>query len=252
MSILDQLKADVKKAGSNKSKFIYFREGEKRRIRFLNDMEDAVVITMHNNFEEGINAPCRKHFGRDCPLCDREDMRTRDNYVWSVWDYDANEVKLFMFAVNRCSPIPALMAMYENFGTLCDRDYIINVQGRQLDKTYSVINMDKQKFRNTKAKPYTEKQILKMLDQAFPFNDKQETTSSDDDDSWDDDDKPAGKYDDMKPKALYDLCIERKIEAEKKKPAQYYINLLEEADKADDDWGGDDDDYDDDEWEDEE
>ena len=252
MSILDQLKADVKKAGSNKSKFIYFREGEKRRIRFLNDMEDAVVITMHNNFEEGINAPCRKHFGKDCPLCDREDMRTRDNYVWSVWDYDANEVKLFMFAVNRCSPIPALMAMYENFGTLCDRDYIINVQGRQLDKTYSVINMDKQKFRNTKAKPYTEKQILKMLDQAFPFNDKQETTSSDDDDSWDDDDKPAGKYDDMKPKALYDLCIERKIEAEKKKPAQYYINLLEEADKADDDWGDDDDDYDDDEWEDEE
>lgn len=252
MSILDQLKADVKKAGSNKSKFIYFREGEKRRIRFLNDMEDAVVITMHNNFEEGINAPCRKHFGKDCPLCDREDMRTRDNYVWSVWDYDANEVKLFMFAVNRCSPIPALMAMYENFGTLCDRDYIINVQGRQLDKTYSVINMDKQKFRNTKAKPYTEKQILKMLDQAFPFNDKQEVTSSDDDDSWDDDDKPAGKYDDMKPKALYDLCIERKIEAEKKKPAQYYINLLEEADKADDDWGDDDDDYDDDEWEDEE
>lgn len=252
MSILDQLKADVKKAGSNKSKFIYFREGEKRRIRFLNDMEDAVVITMHNNFEEGINAPCRKHFGKDCPLCDREDMRTRDNYVWSVWDYDANEVKLFMFAVNRCSPIPALMAMYENFGTLCDRDYIINVQGRQLDKTYSVINMDKQKFRNTKAKPYTEKQILKMLDQAFPFNDKQEDTSSDDDDSWDDDDKPAGKYDDMKPKALYDLCVERKIEAEKKKPAQYYINLLEEADKADDDWGDDDDDYDDDEWEDEE
>lgn len=251
MSILDQLKADVKKAGSNKSKFIYFREGEKRRIRFLNDMEDAVVITMHNNFEEGINAPCRKHFGKDCPLCDREDMRTRDNYVWSVWDYDANEVKLFMFAVNRCSPIPALMAMYENFGTLCDRDYIINVQGRQLDKTYSVINMDKQKFRNTKAKPYTEKQILKMLDQAFLFNDKQEDTSSDDDDSWDDDDKPAGKYDDMKPKALYDLCVERKIEAEKKKLAQYYINLLEEADKADDDWG-DDDDYDDDEWEDEE
>lgn len=248
MSILDQLKADVKKAGSNKSKFIYFREGEKRRIRFLNDMEDAVVITMHNNFEEGINAPCRKHFGKDCPLCEREDMRTRDNYVWSVWDYDANEVKLFMFAVNRCSPIPALMAMYENFGTLCDRDYIINVQGRQLDKTYSVINMDKQKFRNTKAKPYTEKQILKMLDQAFPYTDKQDSS---DDDSWDDDDA-KGKYDDMKPKALYDLCIERKIEAEKKKPAQYYINLLEEADKADDDWGDDDDDYDDDEWEDEE
>ena len=250
MSILDQLKADVKKAGSNKSKFIYFREGEKRRIRFLSDMEDAIVITMHNNFEKGINAPCRKYFGKDCPLCDEEDMRTRDNYVWSVWDYDSNEVKLFMFAVNRCSPIPALMAMYENFGTLCDRDYIVNVQGRQLDKTYSVINMDKQKFRNAKAKPYTEKQILKMLDQAFPYT-ASESDDADSSDDWDDDDKPKGKYDDMKPKALYDLCIERNLDAEKKKPAQYYINLLEEADKADDDWG-DDDDYDDDEWEDEE
>lgn len=250
MGILDQLKADVKKAGSSKSKFIYFRDGDKKRIRFLNDIEDAVVITMHNNFEEGVNTACRKHVGKDCPLCDAEGYRTRDNYVWSVWDYDSNEVKLFMFAVNRCSPIPALMAMYENFGTLCDRDYIIQVQGRQLDKTYSVINMDKQKFRNTKAKPYTEKQIIAMLEKAFPFPESLNTDDSDDD-AWDVDDKPAGKYGDMKPKALFDLCVERKIECEKKKPAKYYINLLEEADKAEDDWG-DDDDYDDDEWEDEE
>lgn len=252
MGILDQLKADVKKAGSNKGKFIFFRDGEKRRIRFLNDMEDAMVITMHDNFEEGINAPCRELYGKPCPLCDDENIRTRQQYIWSVWDYDANEVKLFMFAVNRCSPIPALMAMYENFGTLCDRDYVIQVNGRQLDKTYSIINMDKQKFRNSKAKPYTEKQILKMLDQAFPYSDKSDLSDDSDDGDWGEDDEAKGKYDDMKPKALYDFCIERNIDCEKKKPAKYYINLLEEADKADDDWGDDDDDYDDDEWEDEE
>ena len=45
------------------------------------------------------------------------------------------------------------------------------------------------------------------------------------------------------------LCKDREIDCEAKKSAKYYVNLLEEADKAEDDWG-DDDDYDDDEWED--
>ena len=73
-----------------------------------------------------------------------------------------------MFPVNNCTPIPALMAMYENYGTICDRDYVISVSGKQQNKTFSVVPMDKVKFRNEKAKPFSEKAILKMLDNAFP------------------------------------------------------------------------------------
>lgn len=269
MGILDKIKADVKKTGNNKSKIIYFREGEKKRVRFLSDMEDGLEVVMHDSFEEGINVPCREAFGEECEFCDRDDLRTRSNYIWSVWDYDSNEVKLLMQAVSRCSPIPALMAMYENYGTLCDRDYVITSTGRQISKTFSVIPMDKAKFRNQKAKALTKKQILQILSKAFPYDDASEdddedekpkkrapkkvtrkSEPEDDGNDWDDDEEESDNdYESMTPKELWKLCKDREIDCEAKKPAKYYINLLEEADKAEDDWG-DDDDYDDDEWED--
>ena len=268
MGILDKIKQDVKRSGNNKSKFMYFREGEKRRVRFLDDMEDGMEVVMHDSFEQGINVPCRELYGEECQYCEDETLRTRSNYIWSVWDYDANEVKLIMQAVSRCSPIPALMAMYENYGTLCDRDYVITSSGRGVAKTFSVIPMDKQKFRNQKAKPYTHKQILTMLDKAFP----DDNADSDDDeyekpvkkskkpakhveepedDSWDDDEQGENDYESMSAKELWKLCKDREIDCQPKKQKQYYINLLEEADKAEDDWGDGEDDYDDDEWEDE-
>lgn len=268
MSLVDKIKSDVKKSGQNKSKFIYFREGTKIRVRFLNDMDDGMEVTFHDSYTKGINVPCQELFDRSCPLCDDDELRHRSQYIWSVYNYESNEVQLFMFPVNNCSPIPALMACYENYGTLTDRDYVISVSGKQQNKTFSVVPMDKNKFRNSKAKPYSEKSILKMLDKAFPFDDdddedekytkksskksKSSTKSKkiEEDDDWDDDDEMS--YEDMTPKELYKECINRDIEAVPKKSAKYYINLLEEDDAAHDDWDDEDDDYDDDEddWED--
>lgn len=297
MGLIDKIKSDVKKSGTNKGKFLYFREGAKIRVRFLNDMDDGMEIVFHDSFERGINVPCQEKFGRDCPYCDDEDLRTRSQYVWSVYDYDSKEVKLFMFPVNNCSPIPALMAMYENYGTLTDRDYIISTTGRQQNKTFSVVPMDKVKFRNEKAKPYSEKSILKMLDKAFPADLEDESYDDDDEDeiekpvkkkpantnkkkkkpvkaeepdedddydyaelededdethAWDavdnDEDEEEIDYTEMTAKELYKLCKERDIEVAPKKPAKYYINQLEEYDKANEDWADDEED----EWEDDE
>ena len=277
MGLVDKIKADVKKSGQNKSKFIYFREGTKQRIRFLNDMDDGMEVTFHDSFAESINVPCQEHFARSCPYCDDENLRTRSQYIWSVWNYETKEVQLFMFPVNNCSPIPALMAMYENYGTIIDRDYVISVSGKQQNKTFSVVPMDKVKFRNDKVKPYSEKAILKMLDKAFPCD------AADDEDDDDDDDTPkkqptksagvkkenknepeeenddyededwsndedAVDYSDMSPKELYQLCKEREIKVPPKKPAKFYINQLEEWDKAQDDWADNKDEED--EWED--
>lgn len=278
MGLVDKIKADVKKSGQNKGKFIYFREGVKQRVRFLTDMDDGMEITFHDSYEKSINVPCQEHFGRDCPYCGDDSLRTRSQYVWSVYNYETKEVQLFMFAVNNCSPIPALMAMYENYGTICDRDYVISSSGKQQSKTFSVVPMDKVKFRNDKAKPFSEKAILKMLDKAFPCDtddddedDEEETKSSkkrapkstgskkssrkqeveededdDYDESWEDEDDDAIDYSDMSAKELYELCKERGIEVKPKKPAKFYINQLEEWDKANDDWGDDDEDGDDD------
>lgn len=275
MGLLSEIKKDAKKSGQSKGKFIYFREGQKVRIRFLQDMDDGLQITFHDSFEKSVNVPCQSHFGRECPYCDRDDMRTRSQYVWSVWNYETNEVQLFMFPVNNCSPIPALVAMYENYGTLSDRDYVISVSGRQQNKTFSVVPMDKVKFRNAKAKPYSESQVLKMLDKAFPCEVEDEEDEEEDytpvkkkaskkkpvkepepeeDDDYDADeveDEDADEddidYESMSAKELYTLCKKRKIDAVPKKSQKYYIKLLEEYDEANEDWSNEDEEWEDDE-----
>ena len=281
MGLLDKIKSDVKKSGQNKSKFVYFREGTKQRIRFLTDMDDGMEVVFHDSFEKSINVPCQEAFGRNCPYCEDDSLRTRSQYVWSVYNYETKEVQLFMFPVNNCSPIPALMAMFENYGTLTDRDYVISVTGKQQNKTFSVVPMDKVKFRNEKAKAYSEKAILKMLDKAFPCDLEDEDEDEDEapkkkapkstgkkakkhepepeddedddydaDESWEnDEDEDAVDYSEMSAKELYQLCKERDIEVKPKKSEKYYINLLKEYDQAHEDW--DDEDEDEDEWEDE-
>ena len=283
MGLVDKIKQDVKKSGQNKGKFIYFREGQKIRVRFLTDMDDGMEVTFHDSYEQGINVPCQELFGRNCPYCDDDSLRTRSQYIWSVWNYETKEVQLFMFPVNNCSPIPALMAMYENYGTITDRDYVISVSGKMQNKTFSVVPMDKVKFRNEKAKAYSEKSILKMLDKAFPCDAIEDDDEEDDDDDTskkrtqksadkknthkpepdddndddydnedlgedDEDDADTADYSEMSAKELYNLCKEREIKVAPRKPAKYYINQLEEWDAAQEDWG--EEEEDEDEWED--
>jgi len=184
---------------------------------------------------------------------------------------------LFMFPVNNCSPIPALMAMYENYGTITDRDYVISVAGRGTNKTYSVVPMDKVKFRNEKDKPYVEKAILKMLDKAFPCDESEDEDDEDeapkkrpektaskgkkkpepepDEDDYEDEDlgdeaedDDVVDYSEMSAQELYKLCKDRGIEVKSKKPARFYVKQLEEYDAAQDDWG-EEDEEDDDDWE---
>ena len=168
MSLVDDIKNQVKKSGTNKSKFLYFKEGAKIRVRFLDDMEEGHKVRFHDSFQLGINVPCQEEFDRECPYCDDDELRTRDQYAWSVWDYDAKEVKVLMAPVNQCSPVPALVSMFEAYGTLKDRDYVITKSGKQQSTTYSVVPMDKAKFRNEKAKPLSDQKFLQTLDKAFP------------------------------------------------------------------------------------
>lgn len=276
MGILDKIKEESKKSGQSKGKFVYFRPDEKKRIRFLQDMDEGMEIVFHDSFEKGVNVPCQEQYGRDCEYCEDEDLRTRSLYAWSVYDYDSKEVKILMQAVNNCTAIPALMAMYENYGTLLDRDFVITKTGKQQNTSFSVVPMDKNKFRNEKAKALSEKAIMKYIDKAYPAdgieddeddedympskkkkNKKADTKKKHQDEDYDDDELPFDEedgdeadYEDMSAKELYKLCKERDIECKPKKSEKYYINLLKEDDKAHDDWEDDEDDEDDD-WDDE-
>lgn len=241
MGILDKIKQDAQNSGQNKGKFFYVKDGEKRRIRFLQDMEDGIEVVMHDNYELQIKVPCQEIFDRDCEYCERDDLRTRVNYAWSVYDYDSNDVKVLMYPMNNCTPVGAIAAMYENYGTLLDRDYIIGVSGNGTNKAFSVIPMDKSKFRNEKAKPFSRSAFLKVLDKAYHNEgsdfeeDKQKKGSfkrkkDPKNDGFMNEPDPID-YSEMTPTQLYKLCEEREIEAEPKMKAKYYINLLEEYDE---------------------
>lgn len=270
---LSSIKNEIKKSGTNKGKFLYFKEDSKIRVRFLNDMEDGLEIKFHDSFQLGINVPCQEEFGRDCEYCENEDLRTRSMYVWSVYDYESKEVKLLMAATNNCSPVPALASLYESYGTLCDRDYEIKRIGKGQNTTYSVIPLEKLKFRNTKVKAMSEQAMLKCIDKAYPAdnsedfdeeeeekprnktkgnktNNKPKAKQKEAEDGWEDEEEELeNDYDSMTAKELYQLCKERGIECKPRKSKEYYFDLLEEADEEDseDDWGEDeesDDDWD--------
>ena len=267
-SILEKIKEASKKSGQSKDKFVLFREGEKKRIRFLTDFEDGMEITFHDSYEQGINVPCQEMYGKSCEYCEMEGLRTRSLFAWSVWDYGAKEVKILMQAVNNCTAVPAIMALYEDYGTLLERDLVITKTGKQQNTTFTVVPQDKNTFKNSKAKPLSEDAILKFLAKAYPDENAEDEDEDDyeeekpkkkgkkapmnkpepeeDEDDWEEDDDSVD-YSEMSAKELFKLCKERNIDVMPKKPEKYYIKKLEEYDKAQDDW--EEDEEDDDDWE---
>lgn len=273
MGLFDKIKGDIQKSGTNRGKFLYLKEGDKIRVRFLTDMEDGLEVVFHDSYALGVNVPCQEAFGRECKYCEDQDLRTRSQYVWSVYDYEAEEVKLLMAPVNQCSPVPQIAAVYESYGTLTDRDYEIKRQGKGQNTTYTVLPLEKKVFRNKKVKPLSEQSILKIIDKAYPDEetdytdeDEEETKTKtkkksetkqkgkmskymnepeeDDEDDWGEEEEQENDYESMKPVDLYKLCKERDISCKPKKSKEYYIDLLTEADEEDsedeDDWGDDD------------
>lgn len=260
---LSAIKSEIAKSGSSKGKFMFFKEDTKARIRFLTEFEDGLEIEFHNNYDQGINVPCQEQFGRDCPYCDLEGIRTRKLYVWSVYDYESKEVKLLMFAANNCSPVPTLAKLYEMKGTLLDRDYTIIQSGKGTNKSFTVIPEEKLKFR-VKAKSMSDSAIMKAIDKAYPSDNNEDFEEEDEtpkkkktkaeskpkkepeevEDEWDEEE--TEDYESMKPQELYKLCKERDIDCKQRKSKEYYIDLLEEADEEeseDDEWDEEEDDW---------
>lgn len=172
MGIIDSIKSNVAKSGTNKEKILYVKSDSKVRVRFLQEFDEGYQFTFHDSYEKGINTICQEELGKNCPLCGDDSLRTRSLYAWSVYNIDSKKVEIMLFAVNNCTPVSGLLSMYENYGTIMDRDYVLQKSGKQQNTTYTVIPMDKERFRNTKAKPYTKSAILKILDKAYPLSDE--------------------------------------------------------------------------------
>lgn len=266
---LNAIKNEIRKAGTSKAKILYFKDGTRMRVRFLVDFEDGMEIKFHDSFALGINVPCQEAFGRECEYCDNADLRTRSQYIWSVYDYESKEVKLLMAAVNNCSPIPSLASFYETYGTITDRDYEIRRIGEGQNTTYNIVPLDKKKFRNEKVKPLSDTAILKYINKAYPSDNSEDLEDYDDeeprqnkkkgnkdkskakskimnepadDEDWGEDEETETDYESMSAKELYNLCKERGISVKPRLPKDEYIDLLTDYDfdnEDDEDWGED-------------
>ncbi len=255
MGLVSDMKNEINKTGGSKGKIFYVKKDSKRRVRFLKDAEDGQQFTFHDSFSEGINSICQEELGKECPYCDCEDLRTRKMFAWPVWDYDAKEVKIFLYAANNCTPVPAIISMFETFGTLLDRDFVISRSGEQQNTIYTVIPMDKAKFKSSKeTKVPTDKEILKIVAKAFPPN-ADDVVDGDEEDEEEMESKKVNKkdvedvvdYEDMSAVDLYKLCKKRGIKCKPKKTEEYYIDLLEYDDEQqnedeDDEWADEDED----------
>jgi hypothetical protein len=240
LDLISDIKESIKKSGANKRKLIYFKPDSKIRIRFLHDMDEGMSILFHDSYKKGINVPCKEIFEKECEYCDDEELRHRKQYLWCVYDYENKEVKILMGPANNASPVPAFVGFYEAYGTLTDRDYVINRNGKGKTTTYSVVPMDRSKFRNKNAKPFSKSKILEILMKAF-----YEDEFKDENDEDNEEEEQELNYDEMTSKQLYKLCKERGIKVKKKQDEDYYIELLEKYDEENED---DEDDDEDEEW----
>lgn len=260
MSLLDKMKQEINRAGGSKGKILYVKKDSKRRVRFLWELDRGLELPFHDSFVKSVNSLCLEKLGKNCPYCDSKELRHRNLFAWPVWDYDAKEIKIFLYPVNNCSPLPNLISFYETYKTILDRDYVIERKGEGTSTTYPVIPMDKSKFRNNKLKVPTEKAIIKVVSKAFPVDESVELDDfevvekedlgdiSDMEDGGfdydDEDDHPFGddmedeeNLEEMSPKELYLYCIKNDIEVPKKKTKKYYLKKIKEHESEEDEWG---------------
>lgn len=204
MGLIEAMKERIKNSGSSRKEVFYVGADSKRRIRFLQELDDGFEFKFHSHWNRGINALCAEAYGKDCPYCadTDEEMKEITQYAWSVWDYDANAVRILLYKATGITPVPQLIEFAEEYGTICDRDYTIKKTGKGMSGNITVIPSEIGKFSNKKAKPFTLKQVTKLLQEAFPINEE---------DAEDEDDEPKKSKKVQKKAKKKEKTIEEKL-----------------------------------------
>lgn len=198
---LERLKQQIAQSGQSKKGFWFVKAGQKRRIRFIKggkdqpgtDLETGITIPWHSKWEGNrstVDTPCLEAYGKGCPFCGVEDVRLRDRFAWSIYDYETKERQVFLFFANRNSPIPHLASCYEEYGTIVDRDMVIQKTGEGTDGVFTILPGTPSKFRIEGIKPFSKKQILEMVWKAYGQG-KLEDYDEEDEDEYD-----VDEYDD--------------------------------------------------------
>lgn len=167
MDLIKKMKDRIAKSGTSKKEILYFGKDSVKRVRFLQELDEGYTFQFHSNWDPSIYELCEDPEDHsDCKRC-KEGIALQDEFAWSVWSYDDQAVRILKFKASGVSPIPGLIEMFEEFGTIKDRDYKIKKVGSGMGGSYVVTPLDKERFKNAKAKPFTEKQMLDLFREAY-------------------------------------------------------------------------------------
>ena len=180
LNLIKKMKENIAKSGSSQRDVMYIAADSVKRVRFLQELDQGFEFQFHSNWDPKIYTLCKDPEDHEnCELCE-QGIGIIENFVWSVWDYDSNSVRLLVFKASGISPVPSLIEMYEEFGTIMDRDYKIKKVGKGMGSSFVVTPLDKAKFNNKKAKAKTELEVKDIFEKAFPYG---ESDDEDEDDT---------------------------------------------------------------------
>jgi hypothetical protein len=187
--MLTRIKDQMAKSKQGIGAFLFVPADKKAKIRFISDFEEAVAITEHDKWGEVTPTPClARHFDKHCPFCEMDGVRKREVYCWTVWDYNNKEKKIAKWAANSFTPTPQFISLFESYGTLLDRDYVVNKAGQGTSITYGVVPLDKAEFPK-KLRPFTEQEILEKCVEGSDEIDMDEIEELDEAGEIEDDDE---------------------------------------------------------------
>ena len=220
--LIKSMKERIASSGANKKEIMYFPADSKRRVRFLQELQDGYEFDFHRHWERGIDALCLQEIGKSCPYCEEEGI-DEVRYAWSVFDYETKAVKVLLLKATGITPIPSFIEFNETYGSLTDRDYTIKKNGKGPGSTFTVIPGDVSQFRNKRVKPLSRKAMLEMFAKAYPVN----AEDAVDDDGDDEDEAPRKK---SSSKASKGKASASKAKQTKKKKEPTLQEKLEELD----------------------
>lgn len=217
LNLIKKMKENIAKSGSSQRDVMYIAADSVKRVRFLQELDQGFEFQFHSNWDPKIYTLCKDPEDHEnCELCE-QGIGIIENFVWSVWDYDSNSVRLLVFKASGISPVPSLIEMYEEFGTIMDRDYKIKKVGKGMGSSFVVTPLDKAKFNNKKAKAKTELEVKDIFEKAFPYS---ESDDEDEDDTEEEEVKEVKKS-------------KKKSKKVKKSPEEKLRDELEELDVDD-------------------
>lgn len=239
-SISDMIKETLQNAGKGGwGDNFYLKDGDNKRVRFLTDLDELIVISFHSSKygakkEEKYQHPCLHNYDKECDKCDSP---KDERYAGTLYNFETKKREFFVFKANKCTPIPNMATYFDNYGTLTDRDYSIGQMGSESNKNITMIPNDRGKFKVKDIVPFTEEEIFEMIKaDKFMFDLGEDVTL---DDIEDLDAKPKKS---KKKKAVEDDDDDEEEEVAPPKKKKKVVEVVEEDEDEEDEEDDDDDD----------